>query len=88
MFQKMIYLVKIFCFWNSHVSLLSLSGSLLSHNFISVQLFSEKSFSDSFQIERNTIVVTVFHLIVNPTEVRLVPQHRFSECREIFSKTW
>ena len=35
-------------------------------------MFSEECFSNSFQIERNTIVVTVFLLFMNPTEFRLV----------------
>ena len=38
-----------------------------------VSVHSENVFSShSFQIERNTIVVTVFLLIMNPTEIRLV----------------
>ena len=38
----------------------------------SVPVHSNKYFSDYFQIERNTIVVTVIHLIINPTEFRWV----------------
>ena len=43
-----------------------------NENTTSVVVFtSQKSFSNSFQIERSTIVVTVFLLIMNRTGFRL-----------------
>ena len=35
-------------------------------------VYTAKSFSNYFQVDTNTIVVTVFHLIMNPTEFRWV----------------
>ena len=39
-------------------------------------MLAEKYFYDYSQIERNTIVVTVFHLIMNPRESRWVPNQK------------
>ena len=46
-------------------------GQLYVYICVVVYIHSAKSISNLFQIERKTIVVTVFLLIMNETEVRL-----------------
>ena len=69
--------------WDSFILYICLESQLVHLNPPLV-VHSEKSFSESFQIEYDMIVMTVFLLIINLKEVRLVHKKREIVTRIIF----